>query len=81
MAVPLTDDEYRLFRDWLLREYGLHFGPEKREILRARLEPRRVALNLDSFEALLFRVRHHPGQEMERAALISRLTNNESYFF
>jgi chemotaxis protein methyltransferase CheR len=81
MAVPLTDDEYRLFNDWLKSEYGLHFGPEKREILRARLEPRRAALNMGSFEELLFRVRYHPRREDERAALISHLTNNESYFF
>lgn len=81
MPVPLTDHEYRLFAEWLAREYGLHFGPEKREILRARLDPRRVALNLDTFERLLFRVRFHSDREEERARLISHLTNNESYFF
>lgn len=81
MATPFTDDEFRLFSDWLSREYGLRFGPEKREILRARLEPRRAALDLDSFERLLFRVRYHPDREAERDRLVSHLTNNESYFF
>lgn len=81
MPAPLTDDEFRLFNEWLSEEYGLRFGPEKREILRARLEPRRAALNLRSFDELLFRVRYHPDRERERAALISQLTNNESYFF
>lgn len=81
MPPPLTDDEYRLFAEWLAREYGLRFGPEKREILRARLELRRAALGLPSFEQLLFRVRYHPSAREERLALVSHLTNNESYFF
>ncbi|NIP79682.1 MAG: methyltransferase domain-containing protein [Gemmatimonadetes bacterium] len=81
MIVPLTDDEFRLFADWIAAEYGLRFGPEKREILRARLEPRRAELGLDSFERLLFHVRFHPDGREERARLVSLLTNNESYFF
>lgn len=81
MTTPFTDDEFHLFSDWLAREYGLRFGPEKREILRARLEPRRAALDLDTFERLLFRVRYHPDREAERDRLVSHLTNNESYFF
>ncbi len=81
MPTPLTDDEFRLFSDWLAQEYGLRFGPEKREILRARLDPQRSALNLDTFERLLFRVRYHPDREAERARLVASLTNNESYFF
>jgi chemotaxis protein methyltransferase CheR len=81
MAPPLTDGEYRLFAEWLAMEYGLRFGPERREILRARLEPRRAELDLPTFERLLFHVRHHPNRERERLLLLSRLTNNESYFF
>lgn len=81
MPPPLTDDEYHMFAEWLAAEFGLRFGPERREILRARLEPRRAALNLPSFERLLFHVRHHPDAEPERLLLLSALTNNESYFF
>ena len=81
MPPPLTDDEYRLFSEWLAETYGLRYGPEKREILRARLEPRRAALNLPTFERLLFHVRYHPDRERERRLMLSDLTNNESYFF
>lgn len=81
MPPTLTDDEFRLFSEWLAGEYGLRFGPEKREILRARLEPRRAALNLPSFERLLFHVRYHPDRDRQRSQLLSQLTNNESYFF
>ena len=78
---PLTDDEFRLFTAWLAEEYGLRFGVEKREILRARLEPRRAELNLPTFEQLLFHVRYHSDRDRERLLLLSHLTNNESYFF
>jgi chemotaxis protein methyltransferase CheR len=81
MGPPLTDDEYRLFSEWLARDVGLRFGPEKREILRARLEPLRSALDLPSFERLLFHVRYHPAREAARLRMLSQLTNNESYFF
>lgn len=81
MHVPLTDDEYMLFSEWLAREVGLRFGPERREILRARLEPLRSELDLPSFERLLFHVRHHPARAEARGRLFSNLTNNESYFF
>jgi chemotaxis protein methyltransferase CheR len=81
MEVPLTDGEYLLISEWLAREVGLRFGPERREILRARLEPLRAELDVPSFEKLLFHVRYHPARADARARLLSDLTNNESYFF
>jgi chemotaxis protein methyltransferase CheR len=81
MRPPLTDGEYRWFSEWLREEFGLVFGPEKRDILRSRLEPRRAELGFDSFEALYFHLKFHPDREQEREKLIPHLTNNESYFF
>jgi chemotaxis protein methyltransferase CheR len=78
---PLSDTEFRWFSDWLDEEYGLQFGPEKRDILRSRLEPRRAELGFDSFEQLFFHLKYHPDREGERSRLIPHLTNNESYFF
>lgn len=81
MRQPLSDGEYRWFREWLREEYGLVFGPEKRDILRSRLEPRRAELGFDTFEELYFHLKFHPDREAEREKLIPHLTNNESYFF
>jgi chemotaxis protein methyltransferase CheR len=80
-AVPLSDEEYRLFSEWLSSEYGLWFGPERREILRSRLEPRRAELGFETFHQLFFFLKFHPEREAERQRLIPHLTNNESYFF
>jgi chemotaxis protein methyltransferase CheR len=81
MSPPLTDDEYQLFSEWLASEVGLRFGPDRREILRARLDPLRTALDLPSFERLLFHLRYHPARAPALERLLSDLTNNESYFF
>ncbi|MBV9775346.1 MAG: protein-glutamate O-methyltransferase CheR [Gemmatimonadetes bacterium] len=79
-APTLSQEELRLWSEWLAEEYGLHFGPERRDTLRNRLEPRRAALGLPSYEDLLFHVRFHPEREAERTRLVPHLTNNESYF-
>lgn len=79
--ITLTDSEYRGFSNWLNREFGLQFGPEKRDILQSRLEPRRLALGYDTFDQLLFHLKYHPDRDAERQKLIPNLTNNESYFF
>jgi chemotaxis protein methyltransferase CheR len=80
MRPPFDDEVFRAWSEWLAEEYGLCFGPEKREILRARLEPRRAALGLDAYADLLFHVRFHPERADERDRLLPHLTNNETYF-
>jgi chemotaxis protein methyltransferase CheR len=81
MAVSLTDEEYRLFSEWLSQEFGLWFGPERREILRSRLDTRRIELGFTNFHQLYFHLKFHPERDAERQRLIPHLTNNESYFF
>jgi chemotaxis protein methyltransferase CheR len=80
MAVPLLEEEFRMWAEWLAEELGHRWAPDRREILRTRLEPRRAALGLESFDALLFHLRFHPEREAERERLVPHLTNNESYF-
>ncbi len=77
----LSDTEYRWFSEFVSDEYGLLFGPEKRDILGSRLDPVRLELGFDTFEQLYFHLKYHPDRGEERKKLIPRLTNNESYFF
>jgi chemotaxis protein methyltransferase CheR len=81
MRQTMSDAEYRWFSEWIIEEFGLVFGPEKKDILRARLEPRRAELGFETFEQLYFHLKYHPEREREREKLIPYLTNNESYFF
>jgi len=81
MPQRLTEEEFRQFSDWIAERYGLRFGPSKREILRARLEPRRAEHGFETFQELLFHLKFNPDREQEAARLIPLLTNNESYFF
>jgi chemotaxis protein methyltransferase CheR len=80
MSAELSEEEYRLWSEWLEERYGLRFGPEKRGMLRNRLEPRRAALGLGSYEQLLFHVKFDPARAEELERLLPHLTNNESYF-
>lgn len=79
--VPLPDEEYRLFREWIAEEYGLCFGDERRDLLRARLDACRVELGFDTFRDLYFHLKFHPNRARDRERLLPKLTNNESYFF
>lgn len=81
MRPELNEREHRLISEWLSEQFGLCFGPEKRDILRSRLEAPRVELGFDSFEQLYFHLKFHPDRESEWERLIPHLTNNESYFF
>lgn len=78
--VPLPEEHFRMWAEWLEEELGIRWEAERREVLRTRLEPRRAALGVDSYEQLLFHLRFHPEREAERERLVPHLTNNESYF-
>ncbi len=80
MPSEFSDREYRLFSEWITESFGLRFGPEKRDILRSRLEPRRVEMGFDTFEQLYFHLKFHPSRLAEQHKLLPHLTNNESYF-
>lgn len=77
----LSDNEFRRFREWLAATWGVDFGPDRRDILRARLDPVRRELGFESFSQLLFHLKYHPSRDSERERLLRHLTNNESYFF
>jgi chemotaxis protein methyltransferase CheR len=81
MRPQLTEREFRLFSEWLVERFGLRFGPDKKDILRSRLEPRRAALGFSTFEQLYFHLKFHPERDQELERLTPHLTNNESYFF
>jgi len=79
--VELTEEEFRLLRDFIHERFGLFFDDAQRASLRARLEGRLAGLDLASFEDYYHYLRFGPERAEELDRMIVHLTNNETYFF
>ncbi len=79
--VELSEEEFRLLRDFIHERFGLFFDDAHRSTLRARLLARVSSLDLLSFEDYYHYLRFGPQKSEELARMASHLTNNETYFF
>ena len=79
--VELSEEEFRLLRDFIHERFGLFFTDNQRNSLRTRLTGRLAALDLMSFEDYYHYLRFGPQRAEELERMISHLTNNETYFF
>ncbi len=79
-GVPLTDAHFRAFADLIKADIGIFLRPEKREMLRGRLQRRLRALDLDGFDAYLALLAS-PDGVAEREMLINAITTNLTQFF
>ncbi len=77
----LSEEEFRLLRDFVHDRYGLFFEDGQRASLRSRLAGRLATLGLGSFEDYYRYLRFGPGRAEELPRMVSHLTNNETYFF
>jgi chemotaxis protein methyltransferase CheR len=77
----LSDEEFRLLRDFVHERFGLYFDDSQRGSLRSRLAPRLALLGLLSFEDYYRHLRFAPERAEEQQRMVSHLTNNETYFF
>jgi chemotaxis protein methyltransferase CheR len=77
----LSEEEFRLLRDFVHEKFGLFFDNGQRATLRARLSARLQALDLLSFEDYYHYLRFGPQRLEELSRMASHLTNNETYFF
>jgi chemotaxis protein methyltransferase CheR len=79
--VELSEEEFRLLRDFIHERFGLYFEESQKASLRARLAGRLHSLDLLSFEDYYLYLRFGPQRTDELQRMISHLTNNETYFF
>jgi chemotaxis protein methyltransferase CheR len=79
--VDLTEEEFRLLRDFVHEKFGLYFDGSQRSSLKSRLAPRLGLLGLLSFEDYYRYLRFAPDRASEQQRMVSHLTNNETYFF
>jgi chemotaxis protein methyltransferase CheR len=79
--VELSEEEFRLLRDYIHERFGLYFEDGQRASLRSRLAGRLATLDLMSFEDYYHYLRFGPQRAEELERMVSHLTNNETYFF
>lgn len=77
---PITDAEFRRFREWLYRVAGIALADHKRTLLMGRLAKRLGATGAVSYGAY-FDLLMDGGQAGELQIAIDLLTTNETYFF
>lgn len=76
--VPLSDREFRAFRDIIYHQTGIHIAEHKRELLTARLSRRIRSLGMNRFGDYLSLVeRDRP----ESSEMLDRVVTNETRFF
>jgi chemotaxis protein methyltransferase CheR len=80
-GADLSEEEFRLLREFIHERFGLFFEEGQRDSLRSRLAGRLSSLGLLSFEDYYRYLRFGPERVLEEARMISHLTNNETYFF
>jgi chemotaxis protein methyltransferase CheR len=81
LNVELSEEEFRLLRDFIHERYGLFFDEGQRNSLRSRLLGRLAGLDLLSFEDYYHYLRFGPQRVEEQQRMVSHLTNNETYFY
>ena len=77
----MSEEEFRLLRDYIHERFGLFFEDSQSNSLRARLAGRLQGLDLLSFEDYYKYLRFGPQRQEELSHMVSHLTNNETYFF
>ena len=81
LDADLSEEEFRLLRDFIHERFGLFYDESQRSSLRGRLAPRVALLGLLSFEDYYHHLRFAPDRAAEEQRMVSHLTNNETYFF
>lgn len=76
--LPLSDREFRGFREIIYRETGIHIAEHKRELLTARLSRRIRSLGMRRFGEYLTIVER---EQPERVEMLDRVVTNETHFF
>lgn len=81
LSIELSEEEFRLLRDFIHERLGLYFDDGQRASLRSRLVGRLASLDLLSFEDYYHYLRFGPERADELQRMVTHLTNNETYFY
>ena len=79
--LQMTDETFRLLRDFIYEHSGIFFPDNKKPQLENRLSLRIKANNLPDFEKYYYMLKYDPQSPREIRALFDSVTTNETSFF
>jgi len=79
--ILMTDEEFRLIRDYIYNHCGLSFDTSSKFLFEKRLANRVRTHQLKNFKEYYRFLRYDPKSNEELSAVIDILTTNETYFF
>jgi len=79
--IPMSDDEFRLFRDYIYHFSGINFDADSRYLLEKRLSRRLTTLDIPSFRDYYHFLKYSRDKDQEMMDIMDILTVNETYFF
>jgi chemotaxis protein methyltransferase CheR len=79
--IPMSDEEFRLLRDFVYQHCGLNFTEDSRYLLVKRLGKRVQHHQLKTFKDYYYFLRYNQQRDQEMSEVVDALTTNETYFF
>ena len=79
--IPMSTEEFRLFRDMVYNYCGIFFQDDVKYFLERRLNPRLQEKQSASFAEYYRHLRYSPTRRQEMEDMVEVLTTNETYFF
>ncbi|MBN2298004.1 MAG: protein-glutamate O-methyltransferase CheR, partial [Deltaproteobacteria bacterium] len=80
-ASMMTDETFRLLRDFIYENSGIYFSDTKKQQLENRLMLRLRANNLSDFDKYYYMLKYDPQAGKELRCLFDSVTTNETSFF
>jgi chemotaxis protein methyltransferase CheR len=80
-AVSMTDEEFRLLRDYIYEQCGIYLPEPMKFLLERRLRPRLAVFGLVNFREYYRLLKYGRDQHKEFDEVTERITTNETYFF
>jgi chemotaxis protein methyltransferase CheR len=82
VAIPkMSDETYRLLREYIYQQTGIYFQDNKKYLLEGRLGKRLQVLALSSFEQYLQLIKYGTRRNEELRYFYDAITINETFFF
>ncbi len=80
-GVKMSDDTFRLIREFIYQQTGIYFQDNKKYLLEGRLGKRLQVLNLGTFEEYLQMIKYGTRRNDELKFFYDAITINETFFF